>query len=912
MFVQKLILLATLSLFSFRALAQSTAFTYQGRLQDGGNPATGLYDFEFRLFDASLGGAQQGPTVTLNDLGVTNGLFVAALDFGANFPGTDRFLQISLRSGASVETYTDVMPRQPLTVTPYAIRAGNVSGSIADAQLSTNMARLDADQTFSGRVSFTNPANALAGDGSGLSKLAADAVMRTVTNAVISAWGNNISGQATVPIGLTNVLAVAGGYAHSLALKKDGTIVAWGGNEMGQSSVPAGLSNVVAVAGGGFHSLALKGDGTVVAWGINNLSQSSVPSGLSNVTAIAAGDSHSLALKSDGTVAVWGDTNFGQATIPPGLSNVVAVAVGVVHSLALKGDGTVVAWGFHNSVQATVPAGLSNVVAIAAGGSHSLALKNDGTVAAWGDTNYAQTAIPPGLSNVVAIAGGDGHSFALKADGTVVAWGRLTVPLGLSRVLKLGQSSVATHALVIRSEPIAPMVWPDADNNFTGNNKFSGTQTFASDTTFSPPASLYFGTRTRQMLNLWTTDYGVGVQSGTTYFRSGDRFSWFNLGAHRDAENDPGPGGVVLMTLNSAGLTVSGEIAATHFKGSGDGLSSLNASELASGTLPDARLSTNVALLNRTQTFTADQTIAPSATLSFGAQTRQMLNLLNADYGLGVQNSTTYFRSGSEFAWYRGGVHTDDQGDPGAGGASLMHLNAAGKLGLGTPEPFYQLDVLSPQAVGRFTTTDNANGAVLILKNNGASPTYLGAINFETANSTPGQIGYLSTNEMVFRVGGSERMRLTASGMTLDGTLSQSSDRNLKGEFAEVDTQELLAKVVALRLQNWIFTNYPGVKHVGPMAQDFHAAFGLGTDERHIATVDADGVALAAIQGLNRKLTEELQRRDAENAELKRRLERLEARMNGQTTSGSNCANPIPGPYLGSNHADDDANSETK
>ncbi len=71
--MQKLILLATLSLFSFRTFAQSTAFTYQGRLQDGGNPATGLYDFEFRLFDASLGGAQQGPTVTLNDLGVTNG-----------------------------------------------------------------------------------------------------------------------------------------------------------------------------------------------------------------------------------------------------------------------------------------------------------------------------------------------------------------------------------------------------------------------------------------------------------------------------------------------------------------------------------------------------------------------------------------------------------------------------------------------------------------------------------------------------------------------------------------------------------------------------------------------------------------------------------------------------------------------
>ena len=61
-----------------------------------------------------------------------------------------------------------------------------------------------------------------------------------------------------------------------------------------------------------------------------------------------------------------------------------------------------------------------------------------------------------------------------------------------------------------------------------------------------------------------------------------------------------------------------------------------------------------------------------------------------------------------------------------------------------------------------------------------------------------------------------------------------------------------------------------------PMAQDFHAAFDTGTDDKHIATVDADGVALAAIQELNQKLTDELKRRDAENTELKLRFEALE------------------------------------
>ena len=66
---------------------------------------------------------------------------------------------------------------------------------------------------------------------------------------------------------------------------------------------------------------------------------------------------------------------------------------------------------------------------------------------------------------------------------------------------------------------------------------------------------------------------------------------------------------------------------------------------------------------------------------------------------------------------------------------------------------------------------------------------------------------------------------------------------------------------------------------MGAMAQDFAAAFGLGEDAKHISTVDADGVALAAIQGLNQKLKDELKRRDAENSELKARLEAMEKRL---------------------------------
>jgi hypothetical protein len=98
------------------------------------------------------------------------------------------------------------------------------------------------------------------------------------------------------------------------------------------------------------------------------------------------------------------------------------------------------------------------------------------------------------------------------------------------------------------------------------------------------------------------------------------------------------------------------------------------------------------------------------------------------------------------------------------------------------------------------------------------------------------------------------------------------SDRNLKENFTPVSPREVLEKISALPISRWNFKGDAGTPHVGPMAQDFHAAFGLGTDNKHIATVDADGVALAAIQGLNQKL----EQKETEITELKQRLAALE------------------------------------
>ena len=287
------------------------------------------------------------------------------------------------------------------------------------------------------------------------------------TKTMTVGFGDDAVAQCSVPFGLSNLLQVVGGGAHTLALKNDGNVLAWGWNGYGQTTVPANLSNVVMVAAGYYHSVALLTNGAVVAWGFNTFFYplTQVPASLTNATVISALATHTLALRQNGTVVAWGyDQGSGATVVPAGLSNVVAIAAGANHSLAVS-NGMVVAWGANNNGQCHVPAGLSNVVDVAAGAYHSLALKSDGTVVAWGGSAAGETNVPAGLSNVVAIAaGGDttiqtGYSLALKKDGSVVSWGNDAAadPVGgLNHVIAIAAG--ADHALAIRTGPATPVI----------------------------------------------------------------------------------------------------------------------------------------------------------------------------------------------------------------------------------------------------------------------------------------------------------------------------------------------------------------------------------------------------------------------------------------------------------------------
>lgn len=155
--------LFTLILIAGAVRAQTTTFTYQGRLTDNGSPASGNYDVQFALFGVLSGGSQIGSTLTRSNVAVSSGAFAVQLDFGVSaFPGADRFLEISVRphsNDPNIPAYSLLAPRQPVTSTPYAIRT--VSAVTADtATNATQLGGVAASQfvqTNDSRLSDARP-----------------------------------------------------------------------------------------------------------------------------------------------------------------------------------------------------------------------------------------------------------------------------------------------------------------------------------------------------------------------------------------------------------------------------------------------------------------------------------------------------------------------------------------------------------------------------------------------------------------------------------------------------------------------------------------------------------------------------------------------------------------------------------
>ena len=169
---------------------------------------------------------------------------------------------------------------------------------------------------------------------------------------------------------------------------------------------------------------------------------------------------------------------------------------------------------------------------------------------------------------------------------------------------------------------------------------------------------------------------------------------------------------------------------------------------------------------------------------------------------------------------------------------------------------------------------------------NSTSATGVGLYVVETSSDASFVVNNSGAGSIIkgFNGGASAVFEVVHDGTVFSKGVALTSDRNAKDDFTPVDTQAVLGKVAGLPLSEWSYKDDPRqTRHLGPVAQDFHAAFGLnGADDKHISMVDEGGIALAAIQGLNEKVEgrsqeaeARIQKLEAENAGLKRELGEL-------------------------------------
>jgi alpha-tubulin suppressor-like RCC1 family protein len=633
---------ALLMLLAGTGVAQTslgTSFTYQGELDSGGVAGSGVFDARFRLYDAASNGNQIGQTLCVDNLAVSLGRFSVSLDFGAVFAGQKRYLEIEVRADAGLDCtsgsgFTLLSPRQSLSAAPnaaFALVAGNASSLNGQAaSYYQNAANLTSGTipgarligTYGNVLTLNNAGNVFAGNGAALSSLnatnitsgtlsaaripsldaskittgvfgaaripgldASSIVSGTLSSSrMATSWaaGGDLTGVFPSPLIAPGVVTLSklsadvrsslSQFTAQLTTGEPATAVAWGNIP----AVPALSDGVtyVAVSGGNGGGLALRSDGTIAAWGRSNFGQNAVPAlpaGL-RYAAVTAGFDHRLALRSDGMIVAWGDGSYGQTAVPalPAGVTFSAVAGGAAHTLALRNNGTVVAFGLNDNGQLNVPALPAGVTysAIGSGYFHSLAIRSDGSAVAWGLNDFGQSnvpALPAGLT-YTSMSGGWTHTVALRSDGSVIAWGDNTygqtsvpaLPAGMTyRAVQAGGS----HSLALRS-----------DGTVIGWGENASGQLIAPAV---PAGYRYSGVGAGAFLGMGLVEHivapslssSVGLSVGT-------------------AARPPADGG-----LSVAGASMfGGGVTAASFTGSGAGVTNLNASSIATGSLASARM----------------------------------------------------------------------------------------------------------------------------------------------------------------------------------------------------------------------------------------------------------------------------------------------------------------------------------
>jgi trimeric autotransporter adhesin len=379
------IMLATLATIQ-EVAAQGTAFTYQGRLNNGSALANGNYDFEFTLFNTNITSTAIAGPVTNAAVMVTNGLFTTLVDFGPNaFTGTSNWLEIAVSTNGA-NSFTTLSPRQQFSPVPYAITAENLAGVVENNNIIQDGVSL---ATISG------------GSGNVIESGANDAT---------------IAGGADNSIGAGSFIAAIGGGANNSIGTNDDTSTIAGGNSniiqdgAGVSTISGGVGNQIqtgsprsTISGGSNNQILDNSQHSVIAGGGGNQIQNA-----SSYSTISGGLDNMI------------ETNAFYSTIGGGVQNTIqtndeisTIAGGSVNTIANHAAFSTIGGGSQNTIQSnaaesTISGGYLNTIQTNAqyssiGGGLQNTLSNQYATVSGGYHNTAS-----GLSSFVGGGGYDG------------------------------------------------------------------------------------------------------------------------------------------------------------------------------------------------------------------------------------------------------------------------------------------------------------------------------------------------------------------------------------------------------------------------------------------------------------------------------------------------------------------------
>ena len=282
---------------------ETTAFTYQGRLSESGLPANGNYDFQFTLMDASIGGKTIAGPLTLGSIAVTKGLFTVELDPGQGvFDGTERWLEIAVRTGGSQNGYTALSPRQRITAVPYAQHA--LSGAVASGVSLTSSIAGDPALIAEGYRQIASIAAPDWVDGTSTDQPTSRYRHSTVwSGSELIVWGGNSHG---------NVYLSSGGRYHPV--EDRWTVVSTVGMPTARADHSAVWTGTEMLVWGGFGLTGYQASGGRYS------PASQIWLSISTTQAPVARSQH-IAVWNGGRMIVWGGRNHGGLLDDGGLYN---------------------------------------------------------------------------------------------------------------------------------------------------------------------------------------------------------------------------------------------------------------------------------------------------------------------------------------------------------------------------------------------------------------------------------------------------------------------------------------------------------------------------------------------------------------------------------------------------------------